>query len=142
MHRGAKKTYKIYVCGAVENEGYYELAEGATYLDAILKAGRLDCSYLRDNANSLVNGLQSAMIVQYIEDGKVYDCYDVNWEYFGFVLPAVGLSETVVSKIAEYRNKHGKIANKAVLLAILGEEDYANYYYKLYIAEADYEEAD
>ena len=139
---GAKKTYRIYVCGAVENEGYYELSEDATYLDAVLKAGRLDCSYLRDNANLLVNGSQSAIIVQYVADGKVYDCYNVNWEYFSLRLPTVGLSNAVVNKIADYLDKHGKIANKTVLLEILGAEDYANNHYKLYVAEADYEEAD
>ena len=135
-------TYKIYVCGAVEKEGYYEVTTGATYLEAVLEAGLTECSYLTDSANKVVNESQSTIIVQYIEDDKVRDCYDVNWEYFTARLPMEGLSAAVVDKIANYLETHDKIANKAVLLEILGVEDYANYHYKLYVAEAYYEEAD
>ena len=137
-----KKTYKVYVCGAVENEGYYEVLEGAIYLDAIVKAGLLQCSRLTDLANKRVDRQQSTVVVQYVEDGKVRYCYDVNWEYFSLRLPMEGLSPSVVDKIADYLETRGKITNKAVLLEILGAEDYAEYHYKLYIAEADFEEAD
>ena len=136
----AEKKYTIYVCGAVEKEGYHSVAEGETYLTAIAQAGLLDCSYVTDNANSVVNEKQNAIIVPYLENGVLRDCYDVNWEYYYLRLPREGLSEAVVDKIADYLDIHGKIANKTVLREVLGEEDYANYHYKLFIAEADYEE--
>lgn len=138
----AKNTFVVYICGAVEREGYYEIEEGTTYIDAILKAGCLDCSYLTDNANSLVDGTQSVIFVCYVENGAARACYDVNSEYFRLRLPRDGLSDAVVNKIADYLNEHGKIANKSVLAEILGKADYANYHYKLYIAEADYEKVD
>ena len=135
------KTYKIYVYGAVENEGYYEVEEGATYLEAIIQAGLLECSWLPASANSVVDEKQSSIVVQYLENGVVHDCINANWEYFYLRLPREGLSDAVVNKIADYLDVHDKIPNKTVLLEVLGE-DYENYHYKLYIAEADYEEAD
>ena len=138
----ATKTYKIYVYGAVEKEGYYEVAEGETYLAAINKAGLLDCSWLPANVNSVVDEKQPSIVVQYLEGDTPHDCYDANSEFFSLRMSSLfaGLSDAVVNKIADYHEAHGTIPNKAVLREVLGD-DYENYHYKLYIAEADYEEA-
>ena len=133
------KTYTIYVYGAVENEGYYEVNAGDTYYDAIVKAGLLTQSWLPTNATSIVSERQLRAVVQYVEDGVVYDCINVNSALLS--LKPIGLSDEVVAKIVAYVELNGKIHNKTVLRAVLGDDDYENYHYKLYIAEADYEKA-
>ena len=136
------KTYEIYVCGAVKNEGYCEVAEGGTYFDAIVKAGRLECSWLSPSIYLVVDERQLSIVVPYIENGEPHESYDANSIFFSLrdVNYFDGLSEAVVNKIADYLETHGKIVNKNVLYEVLGNEDYTNYHYKLYIAEADYEE--
>ena len=139
----ATKNIRIYVYGAVKNEGYYEVAQGETYLAAITKAGLLDCSWLSTNADTVVDEKQRTIVVQYLEDGTPHDCINANSDFFSLreLAHFDGLSDDVVNKIADYHDAYGKIPNKTVLLEVLGD-DYANYHYKLYIAEADYEKAD
>lgn len=141
---GTPKVYSIYVYGAVKNEGYHEVSEGGTYLDAIMQAGILLQSFLPQQAEILVNGEQTAVVVQYVEDGTPHDCVDANSVFFALrdATRFVGLSQQVVEKIADYQENVGKIRNKRVLYEVLGEEDFENYHYKLYVAEADYEKAD
>ena len=141
---GKLKTFTIYVYGAVENEGYYEVEEGSTYLDAIVQAGMLAQSIPPQSAESLVNGKQTSIVVQYAEDGKVRDCTDVNSAFFLLRDPNLFdgvFSQEVVNKLADYLQS-GTIHNKQVLREVLGEDDYEHYHYKLYVAEADYEKAD
>ena len=133
---------QIYVCGAVENEGYYEVTEGDTYFDAILQAGLLTQSSLTSDFSSVVDGKLSFVIVPYIENGVVHNCINVNHQFFLLRAPMEGLTAHVVNKIADYLETHGAIHNKKVLRGVLGEQDYENYHYKLYIAEADYEKID
>ncbi|MCH5160187.1 MAG: hypothetical protein J1F66_05030 [Clostridiales bacterium] len=138
------KTYRIYVYGAVANEGYHEVEEGEVYLAAIVKAGRLDCSLIPANANSLVDGSQKTIAVHYLENGVEHECYNVNSVIFSLrdSTKFYGLSDEVVNKIADYLETNDVIHNKTVLREVLGEDDYQNYHYKLYVAEADYEEVD
>lgn len=141
---GTPKIYSIYVCGAVKNEGYYEVEEGATYRNAIMQAGLLAQSFQSQHNDGLVNAQKTAIVVQYVADGIPHDCIDVNNAYFALRDPLLfdGLSEAVVTKIADYLEAVGKIRNKKVLREVLGEDYYENYHYKLYVAEADYEKAD
>ena len=134
------KTYAVYVYGAVQNEGYYEMENGDTYFYAISKAGLLEQSWLPTNVNSLVNDQQLSIAVQYKEDGIVYDCISVNHQFILMRYSVPGLSDDVVNNIADYYEIYGKITNKTVLRAVLGDDDYENYHYKLFIAETDYEE--
>lgn len=136
------QTYKVYVYGAVENEGYFEVSEGSTYFAAILQAGLLEQSHLTSFCETVVSDQQMSIGVQYTENGVVRDGIDANSVFFSLRLPWEGLSDEVVNKIADYHEEHGTIRNKTELRNVLGDEDYANYHYKLYIAEADYEEAD
>ena len=140
-----KKTYRIYVCGAVAREGYYEIDEGETYLSAIKQAGLLaHRSWLPINSNSVVDESCLSIVVWYMDSDTPRECYDANSIFLSLCDATYfdGLSDAVINKIADYLELHGKIPNKTVLLEVLGAEDYANYHYKLYIAEADYEEAD
>ena len=138
------KTLRIYVYGAVEKEGYYEVAKGETYFAAITQAGLIkDKSVLPSNATSIIDENKPSVVVQYAENGVAHNCYDVNSPFFTLRDPARfdGLSATVINKIADYLETHDKIPNKKVLREVLGN-DYQDYHYKLYIAEADYEEID
>ena len=139
---GTTKTYKIYVCGAVENEGYYEVKEGGTYFDAIKQAGLLNQSSLPSNHSSLVTDEPLPVVVHYKENDVTHYCINVNHQFFLLRQPIDGISMEVVNKIADYLEAHGTIRNKKVLHAVLGDEDFSNYHYKLYVAETDYEEID
>ena len=136
------KTYKVYVCGAVENEGYYQVTAGETYYQAIIQAGLLPQSALPANFSSIVNEQQLPVIVSYRENGLTRECINANSEFIRERFPYEALSDEVVNKLADYLCEFGKITNKSILHAVLGEDDYKNYYFKLYIAEADYEEVD
>lgn len=137
---GAGTTYTVYICGAVAREGYYEVAEGATYLDVIRKAGILPETFIPNNESSLLDGEQSIIVVNYVENGVECYCHDANDPFFSLRRPTGGLSLEIVNKIADYLETHGTIRNKDVLREVLGD-DYENNHYKLFIAEADYEEA-
>ena len=136
------KTYTVYVYGAVANEGYYKVSEGETYYEAIAQAGVLQQSYLPSNSSAIVSADALSIVVHYKEDGVVHDCINANHESRWLRLPREGLSLSVINKIADYLEAYGTIPNKKVLREVLGDEDYENYNYKLYIAEADYEETD
>ena len=133
---------QIYVCGAVENEGYYYVTEGETYFDAISQAGLLAQSSLPSISSRIVNTRVSFVVVPYRENGAVHECINANHPFFSARLPMEGLTDGIVNKIADYLETYGAIHNKNVLSVVLGEQDYANYHYKLYIAEADYEKVD
>lgn len=138
---GLPNSYTVYVCGAVQNEGYYRLYEGETYFVAIREAGLLVASAISSNAFAIVTEQPLPIFVDYIENGTVKNCINVNSQYFLLGLPIDGISLQVVNKIADYIENCGVIRNKKTLLAVLGDDDYENYHYKLYVAEADYEEA-
>ena len=140
---GTPKPFTLYVCGAVKNEGYYEAKEGETYLDVITKAGRLDESDLLSKYFELVDGETTAICVGYLEDGVAHSCVDVNSDFFLLRDATLfyGLSQEVVNKIADYREAHGTVTNQQILREVLGD-DYENYHYKLYVAEANYEAVD
>lgn len=138
---GKPKTLNVYVYGAVENEGYYAVEEDETYFVAIRQAGILGQSYLAFNAYSIVDGNQLSITVPYVENGAVRACINVNHESILNRRSREELSDTVINKIADYVQANGKITDKSVLRNVL-DDDYENYHYKLYVAEADYEKAD
>ena len=135
------QTYTIYICGAVVSEGYYEVTEGETYFDAIRKAGLLPQTCVPSNQSSLIDGKQNIIVVNYVENGIEHSCHDANDPFFALRRPMGNLSCEIVNKLADYSEEYGIIHNKETLRAILGEEDYENNHYKLFIAEADYEKA-
>ena len=135
-------TYKIYVCGAVAKEGYYEVAAGDTYLDAITQAGLLPESWIPESFATVVNGSTSFVVVNYVENDEVKYCINANHEFIAKRYSIADLPEEVVNKLADYIAANGAITNKDVLRSVLGKHDYQNYHYKFYVAEADYEEVD
>ena len=134
-------NYSVYVCGAVENEGYYQVSEGGTYFQAIEQAGLLQQSSFSPNFYSIVTGDQLAVAVRYTQNDVVYECVNLNNASLVLGLPVQNVPDEVVGKIANYIANYGKIHNKSQLRTALGD-DYEDNFYKFYVAEADYEAVD
>ena len=134
------ETVRIYICGAVEREGYYNVAIGTDYVEVLRLAGLLPESVMPTLSSSYVDGETKFVIVNYCDETFHYSI-NANSILIASRLPVNGLSDDVVNKLADYIDAHGKIANKLQLEQALGS-DYADNYYKLFIAEEDYEKAD
>ena len=132
---------RIYICGAVEREGYYEVEVGTDYSDVLSLAGILPQSVFPILDSSYVDGNITSIVVNYYDGETVYDSINANSALIAARMPIDGLSESIVNKIADYIELHGKIANKEKLKLALGD-DYTDNYYKFFIKENDYEEAD
>ena len=132
------KTLKVYVCGAVQNEGYYVVSQGTTIADVIALAGILTQTIFPTNSQSFVQS-DMQIVVDYHQDGQNYNAVNANGAYTLSNLPAPNLPAQVVQKLHDYYVKYGKITNKDVLKQILGQQLYQQHHYKLYVAEADYE---
>ena len=134
-------TFKLYVSGAVARDGYYEVEAGTSYLELFQLAGILSQTQLPLFYANLVDGSVTCFILDYNVDGVVYNSVNVNGELIRNRRQIKGLSADVVNKLADYLEQHGTIRNRQQLSVALGE-DYADNYYKLHVAEDDYEEAD
>ena len=132
------KTYKVYICGAVQKEGHYVVDEGTTIAEAIALAGILSQTIFPTNSQIFVQS-DMQIVVDYHQDGQNYNAINVNGAYTLSNLPPQNIDAEVVQRLHDYYTQHGKIANKQVLEQILGQQLYQQNYYKLYIAEADYE---
>ena len=131
---------KIYICGAVEREGYYETTVGVAYVELLSRAGILPQSVLPKLSSSYVDGSIGIVVVGY-NDGAYHDSINANSPVIVRRMHVEGLTDEVVNKLADYIEIHGKIANKIQLKQALGNH-YADNYYKLFVAEIDYEETD
>ena len=132
---------RIYVCGAVEREGYYEVEFGADYFEVFSLAGILPESALPSLSSSYVDGSITILIVDFYQDEKRYSSVNANNPLIAARMSVDGLTDAVVNELADYIEEHGKITNKQQLLQALGD-DYSDNYYKLFVAEKDYEETD
>lgn len=129
--------FDLYVCGAVENEGFYRVKEGTSYYEIICSAGVLPETYMPDNASSVADRSVSQLIVNYFEHGKVGYAVNVNG-----ILPngedVYGIPNEITNSVSSYVYAHGKIKNKNVLKRVLGEK-YSDFGYKFYVSVEDYE---
>ena len=132
------KVVNLYICGAVECEGYYQVAVGTDYVEAIRMAGILEQSYLPSLNTSYVDGKVSQIIVDYVENNVRHSSINVNSGKIIGRWPVDGLSQAVVNKIADYIETNGHITNRIQLAQALGN-DYAANYYKLFISRNYYE---
>lgn len=136
------KMIRIYVCGAVEREGYYEVKVGTSYFELLQSAGLLyGTSVLPPFSSSYVDGRITKIIVGYYDGENEHDSINANSPLISARLTVDGLSAEVVNKLADYVNEYGKFVNKQQLEVALGN-DYGDNYYKLFVAESDYEQAD
>ena len=135
------KTFRIYVYGAIENEGYVEVPSGSAYDTAIRIAGLLEQSVLPNFAATTVDGSLTQIAVEYNDGTKARESINVNGAVVLNRVPVEGISIDIINKIADYIEQHGRITNKQVLEKILGD-DYSDNFYKFFVAEEDYEAAD
>ena len=134
-----KDKVRIYVCGAVEREGYYEAEQGTDYFEVFSLAGILPESALPLVSSPYVDGSVTVLIVDFYDNQVRYSSVNANNPLISMRMSVDGLTDDIVNKLADYIDEHGKITNKKQLLEALGD-DYGDNYYKLFIAEKDYEE--
>ena len=131
--------YKVYICGAVQREGYYVVPEGTTVAQAVTLAGLLPETFMPENATTYIKN-NCQIIVNYHENDRNFDCLNVNGAMVQYNLPVENIPANIIQKLHTYLQKYGKIANKQVLEQILTSEEYAQNHYKLFVTEDDYEE--
>lgn len=135
---GVPATFTVYVCGAVENEGYYDVQAGTDLISLIQLAGVLEQSVLPTNYTDTINGKVEEVLVNYFDGEKTCYCIDANSPLIARRFPVDGLPAEVVDLLADWLDAHGVIRNKRQLKQALGS--YANdYHYRFYIAKENYE---
>lgn len=136
------KTYTVYVCGAVENEGYFTVDEGTDILSLLLLAKPLAQAVYPQDMLQQVAANTKFVVVNYEIDDATYYCVNVNGGFVTAESQIENVSAEVVGKIAAYIRTNGKITDKTQLKEILGEQDYLENYYKFFVSVDDYEKAD
>lgn len=138
---GAGPTvYTLYVCGAVQNEGFYRAEAGTAYDEVLQSAGLLEQSFL-PTLSSAVDRSVTQIIIDYFDGAKRCSSVNVNGILIVTRQPIDGIPQEAVDKLADYIDEYGTIHNKSQLKIALGEL-YAQHFYKFFVAKEDYEEAD
>ncbi|MBQ8433973.1 MAG: SLBB domain-containing protein [Clostridia bacterium] len=133
-------TYRVYICGAVQNEGYYNVVQGTTIGDAIALAGILPQTVLPTNLQVYVQS-NMQIVVEYLCDDAHHVGINVNGAYVISNTPAPNIPADVMEKLHNYYIQNGVITNKQILKQILTEEQYQQNHYKFFVAEEDYAKA-
>ncbi len=128
---------KLYVSGAVVNDGYIVIPQICDYRTVLDKAGITDYTAVPANLKALVNNYVDSFVADFICDGKVCSSINVNGAFVTSRIEIEGVSGEVVDKLADYIEANGKITNRLQLKSALGD-DYQENYYKFYIDVADY----
>lgn len=140
VQNSTKVTYRVYVCGAVQNEGFVEVEQGSDYYALVLKAGMVEFSRLPDFGSQFVDGKMDSVVVDYVDEGgSRRNCVNCNGILVTQRLAVDGIDAEVINLIADFILQKGKVRNKEQLKECLGEK-YQNNYYKFYVDKADYEE--
>lgn len=135
------ETFRVYVCGAVQNEGYYEVRSGCDYQSVIMLAGIIEQTVFSNNSLTVVTSETAYIVVNYKENGVIYNSINANNPLIAAQLLEDGISLEIVNKIADYVEIFGKITNKQALATALGS-DYEDNFFKFFVAMEDYEEVD
>lgn len=128
---------KIYVSGAVENDGYINVPQICDYNTLLQIAGALPCAYMRNDVTAFVPEDLNVYIVDYVICGVRYYSHNVNSLSVKYRLPIDGVDGSVVDKLADYIDINGAVSNRQQLKDALGD-DYLDNYYKFFIEEQDY----
>ncbi len=134
-----KDVFRVYVFGAVLNEGYVEVDSSTTVETMLNTVGLCEQSSYPKNSLEVLTKNTKTYFVEYMLDGVTYSCVNVNGLYVVTRSKIENVDEEVVNKLADYLEEYGTITNKNVMREILGEEDYQNNYYKFYVSVDDYE---
>lgn len=96
----------VYVCGAVQKPGVYELLPGQRICDAIAAAGGLSEQAAGDSLNQ----------AEVLSDGRV----DINTADASALMSLPGIGQSKADAIIAYRNEHGAFKAPEELMNISG----------------------
>lgn len=130
-------TRKLYVSGAVQNDGYITVPQVCDYKTALQIAVITEYSVMPSNLTTLISVNLDSIIVGFRCNGKAYYSVNVNGGYVKSRLPIDGIDGKIVNKLADYIEANGIITNRNQLRLAL-DGDYADNYYKFFIDVADY----
>ena len=137
---GTDNQLNIYVCGAVQNEGYVTVNLGADYFSVVNKAGIIEQSKMPSFGDQLVDNKHMVVVVDYLLNGVTYSCVNVNGALVVGRTKIVNVDQAVVDMLADYIENNGKIKNRAMLQKALGDY-YQDNFYKFFVGVDDYEKA-
>lgn len=132
------RVFSVYVCGAVENEGYINIFEGTDYQSLIFEAGYISQTIMPKTPYAVVNESVSVLVLNYFDGQKECYCINVNGAVVLDKLPCENISPQVIEKLHNYIVANGKITDRTQLKQILGN-DYQDNFYKFFVSESDYE---
>ncbi len=132
------RVFSVYVCGAVENEGYVDIFEGTDYQSLILSAGYIPQMVMPKTPYAVVREDVSTVVLNYFDGQKECYCINLNGAVVSDNLPCENVSPQVIEKLHNYVVANGKISDRALLKQILGN-DYQDNFYKFFVSESDYE---
>ncbi len=133
------EIFRVYVCGAIANEGFVEISEGTDYRQLVYMAGYIPQTVMPNTPYAVVSRKTETFILRYYDGAKFCYCTNINGAAVKDRLEIENVSTEVVDKIANYLEKYGKITDKTQLKYILNEEEYQNSYYKFFVSREDYE---
>lgn len=136
-----QKTFRVYVCGAVKNEGYVEVSEGADYVALVLAAGVVEQTRYPEKPLTLVTENTVQLTVCYCLNGKIFCCENLNGVRVSSRMEVENVSPHVIDKIADFLQSGEKITDKNQLREILGEKDFSENHYKFFVSVEDYEKS-
>ncbi len=116
----------VYVCGAVEQEGVYELSLGSRVYEAIQMAGGFSetaavsqinqAEILEDEMKIYVPTIDEAATMQEEEDGKT----NLNTASKEELMKLSGVGEAKAQAILQYREEHGRFQSVEEIMNIPG----------------------
>lgn len=125
-----KKTFLVHVCGAVENEGVYEVEEGARVIEALELAGGLSESAATDYVNlarEIQDGEQITFpTAQQIENGEfeakgeASDLININTASASELIELSGVGESRAKLIVTYRKENGPFQSVEDIMLVSG----------------------
>lgn len=137
INGGTNRTVSIYVDGAVENPGYYDVAVGTDVQTAVLTKAVLSMSGALPNDGHAAVKNGDSVIVGFVDGNGRYNSVNANSAFVKARMDVDGVSADVVDRLASYLETHGKVQNRTELRAALGDY-YEDNYYKFYVSEVDY----
>ncbi len=127
----------VYVCGAVEREGYYTVEAGTGYVELLASVGILPQSVLPLYYTGAVDPSVTELCIDYYDGQAARSCIDANGYIVRNRIHVDGIADEAIAMLADYIERSGTIRNKAMLRDILGEYDEL-FHYKFFVSRQDY----
>lgn len=131
----------VFVGGAVDNEGFYEITSHATYEDIFKLCKPTEDSYTSTYYRSqFVEILQDKIIIDYfytLPDGTLTlnSSVDVNGSFDSLKAKLIfaGLEDDTIDKIITFLIYNNEFEDKTQLKSVIGEEAFLVHGYKLFV---------